>query len=199
MPGVTPSPPPRGLALTFDDGPHPRGTPAVLDALADVGARATFFVVGPLAERHPELIARIGADGHTIGVHCDEHVRHTDRDRTWVLDDTRRALARLARLGVTPRLWRTPWGVRAPWTETVAAEHGLDLVGWDIDTHDWRGDSAESMFDATEPGLRAGAIVLAHDGIGPGARRQEPASTAAYVGLAASHAADHGLRLEALV
>ena len=61
------------LALTFDDGPDPVWTPRVLDALAACGARATFFPIAPRAERHPALIARMLADGHAVGLHCDEH------------------------------------------------------------------------------------------------------------------------------
>jgi peptidoglycan/xylan/chitin deacetylase (PgdA/CDA1 family) len=186
------------IALTFDDGPDPRGTRAVLNALGRAGARATFFVVGPLAERHPDLVRRILGDGHTVGLHCDEHVRHTERDRAWVAADTSRALARLRRLEVTPRLWRTPWGVRAAWTAEIAQRHDLSLVNWTVDTHDWRGDGAAAMFAATRDQLRDGALVLAHDGIGPGARRDDVAETAAYVELVGRHAATHKLRLGSL-
>ena len=184
---------PVGLALTFDDGPDPRGTPAVLDALAQAGARATFFVIGPCAERHPDLIRRTQADGHRIALHCDRHVRHTELGGAAIRRDTERALERLARLDVQPSLWRVPWGVQAPETEAVAAEFDLTLVGWDVDTHDWRGDSAEQMFAATREHLTADTVVLAHDGIGPGARRADCAQTAAYVRLTARHAA--GARL----
>jgi peptidoglycan/xylan/chitin deacetylase (PgdA/CDA1 family) len=185
------------LSLTFDDGPDASGTPAVLDALARAGAQATFFVIAPRAAAHPELIARIAADGHAIGLHCDEHVRHSERDERWCRADTERALHRLARLDITPRLWRTPWGDTAPWTAEIAAAHDLAMVGWTVDTHDWRGDDAATMFAATRPGLRAGAVVLAHDGIGPGARRDDIRETAAYVGLAAAHARRHELALTA--
>jgi peptidoglycan/xylan/chitin deacetylase (PgdA/CDA1 family) len=186
------------LALTFDDGPHPSGTPAVLDALEQAGAAATFFVIAPLAEREPALIGRIQAAGHTIGLHCDAHVRHSERDRSAVAADTETALARMTRLGLAPTLWRTPWGDRAPFTETLAAAYGLSLVDWTVDTHDWRGDAAGEMFDVTRAQLRDGAVVLAHDGIGPGARRSDAAETAAYVGLAAQLASAAGLTLKAL-
>jgi peptidoglycan/xylan/chitin deacetylase (PgdA/CDA1 family) len=186
------------LALTFDDGPDPRGTPAVLGALARTGATATFFVIGPQAERERELVRRIGDAGHTIAVHCDVHVRHTELGRDGVAADLERALERLDRLAVRPSLWRTPWGVTEPWTHAIADEHGLSLVAWDVDTHDWRGDRAAEMFAATRPGLRPGAIVLAHDGIGPGAARADCTETGAYVELVAAHARATGLRLNAL-
>jgi len=186
------------LALTFDDGPDPRWTPRLLDVLADAGAGATFFPIAPRAAAHPELMARMVAEGHAVGLHCDAHERHSRRCAAWVRADTRRALARLARLGLNPTLWRTPWGDAAPWTEPVASEHGLRLVGWSVDTHDWRGDNAETMFAATARGLRPGAIVLAHDGIGPGARRAGAAQTVALVQLVTGYAADHGLTLTPL-
>jgi len=188
----------RRLALTFDDGPDPDWTPRLLDALARAGARATFFPIAPRAAAHPDLIARILADGHTVGLHCDEHIRHGTRDAEWGRADTARAVRRLNDLGVNPTLWRTPWGDTAPWTARVAAEHGLRLTGWTVDTHDWRGDAAADMLTATRPGLRPGAIVLAHDGIGPGARRGDARETVAYVPLVARHAAERHLALTSL-
>ncbi len=186
------------LALTFDDGPDPDGTPLVLEVLARANAKATFFVIAPRAAAHPELVVRIIADGHAVGLHCDEHVRHSERDAGWCATDTNRALKRLHELGIVPALWRTPWGDTAPWTERIAAEHDLRIVGWTVDTHDWRGDDAEQMYDETCSELSDGAIVLAHDGLGPGARRRQVAETAAYVERVAEHGRRHGLTLAAL-
>ncbi len=188
----------RALALTFDDGPDENGTPEVLDALAGAGGRATFFLIAPRAAAHPRLVARILGEGHAVGLHCDEHIRHSARDVDWGRADTERALGRLFALGVSPRLWRTPWGDTAAWTESLAAEFGLRLTGWTVDTHDWRGDRAASMFAATRQRLRAGAVVLAHDGIGPGARRENVGETVDYVRLVTRHARDRRLELAAL-
>ncbi|MGH2913633.1 MAG: polysaccharide deacetylase family protein [Solirubrobacteraceae bacterium] len=186
------------LALTFDDGPDRRFTAPLLDLLASIGARATFFVIARRAARCPGLIARMLADGQSVQLHCDQHVRHSRASREWVRADTERALARLRALGVAPRLWRTPWGDTAPWTAELAREQGLELVGWTVDSHDWRGDSAAEMLAACRPGLRAGAILLAHDGIGPGARRTDARQTLALVELVARDAAQRGLALGAL-
>ncbi|MFZ0089906.1 MAG: polysaccharide deacetylase family protein [Solirubrobacteraceae bacterium] len=188
----------RTVALTFDDGPDPGWTARLLDVLGRAGARATFFPIASRAAAAPRLVDRMLAEGHAVGLHCDRHVRHCTRDATWLRADTRRALERLARVGVVPRLWRTPWGDTAPWTAAVAAEHGLRLVGWTVDSHDWRGDRADAMFAAIRPGLVPGAVVLAHDGIGPGARRPDARETIDLVALVARHAADHELALTAL-
>lgn len=186
------------LALTFDDGPDPVWTPPLLDLLAALDARASFFVIAPRAASQPALIERIRADGHTIGLHCSEHVRHHRRDRAWLQADTRDALHLLETVGARPSLWRAPWGEPAPWTGAVAHEHGLQMVGWTIDTHDWRGDSAERMLAATGAALTPGAIVLAHDGIGPGARRDNSAETIRYTRLAIERGRELGLEPGAL-
>lgn len=186
------------LFLTFDDGPDPVWTPRLLDLLADIGARATFFVIAPRAARRPDLIARMSQEGHCVGVHCSEHARHPSRDIGWGRHDASQSLARLRSMDACPRLWRTPWGELAWWTGRVAREQQLRLVHWTVDTHDWRGDTAQRMFDATRDRLRDGAIVLAHDGIGPGARRTDAAQTLGFVELAAAQARADGIELGAL-
>lgn len=183
------------LALTFDDGPDPDCTMRLLDVLADARARATFFPIASRAAEQPDVIERILAGGHQIGLHCDQHVRHTDRTMEWCRRDTARALALLRSAGVRATLWRTPWGDIAPWTAQVAREHRLRIVGWTVDTHDWRGDSAKQMLRATRDELRDGAIVLAHDGIGPGALRADARETIEYTALVAEHAVAEGLEL----
>jgi peptidoglycan/xylan/chitin deacetylase (PgdA/CDA1 family) len=186
------------LALTFDDGPDPVWTPRLLDLLLELDARATFFVIAPRAAAHPDLIARMTDEGHSIGLHCEQHVRHSARGIAWGRDDAARALGRLGEVGVLPSLWRTPWGDLAWWSPGVAAEHDLRLVHWTVDTHDWRGDSAEQMFRAHRDRLAEGAVVLAHDGIGPGARRSDAEQTLGFVELAGAHARNRGLKLVGL-
>ena len=186
------------VALTFDDGPDPIWTPRLLELLRSLRASATFFPIARRAAAHPELIARIVRDGHTVGLHCDEHVRHSARDERWGRADTSAALERLAGLGVRPSLWRTPWGDTADWSLPVAREHGLRLIGWSVDTHDWRGDCARDMFLATREDLEDGTIVLAHDGLGPGARRHGAQETLGYVQLVGDYARAAGLALDAL-
>jgi peptidoglycan-N-acetylglucosamine deacetylase len=181
------------VSLTFDDGPEPGWTAAVLDALAEAGARATFFVLAAKAAREPGLVARTLAEGHEVQLHGDRHLRHTEHDRATIERDTDSALRRLDLLGVRPTLWRLPWGRAASWTPAVARERDLRIVGWDADTHDWRGDTSAAMLAAVDRELRDGCIVLAHDGLGPGAARDGCGETVALVGALARRAAERGL------
>jgi peptidoglycan/xylan/chitin deacetylase (PgdA/CDA1 family) len=172
------APAPTGLVgLTFDDGPDPVWTTDILRALAEVDVRATFFVISRRAAVHQRALAAIIEAGHEIGLHCARHLRHTETPRAMIERDTDDALQALSRLGVRPTRWRVPWGACAGWTECLAGAHGLSLVGWTADTHDWRGDPARAMLRAISPRLVGGAVVLMHDGIGPGARRDDSLET----------------------
>lgn len=173
------------MALTFDDGPDPIWTPRILEALDGARARATFFAVAPLARRYPGLIRDALDGGHRVELHCARHVRHTELTREELEEDTRLGLRDLAYAGAAPELWRPPWGVCAPWTESVAARWGLGLALWTEDTHDWRGDGAEEMLNDIGGSLGPGSVVLMHDGLGPGARRSGCEQTTALVGLLA--------------
>ena len=183
------------MLLTFDDGPDSTWTPRVLDALAAAGTRAAFFVLGARAAAHPELVVRILAEGHAVELHGWAHLRHPRVERYEVEADAERGLAVLDPLGARPGRWRTPWGQHAPWTADVAAALGLELAGWTLDPHDWRGDCAAAMLAQCRRGLDRDAIVLLHDGLGPGARRGGCAETVALIPrLAAAWRALEGRR-----
>lgn len=169
------------VCLTFDDGPDPVWTPRILDALANAGARATFFVVTPLAKGHPRLIERMLREGHEVALHCERHLRHTALTEDEVLSDARRGLEDLASLGVEPTSWRPPWGVVTDGTRRAAREFGLRLALWSSDMHDWRGDEAGEMLRGIRAELSGGSVVLMHDGLGPGANREGCEQTLALV------------------
>lgn len=176
------------LRLTFDDGPDPVWTPRILDTLRAARMRATFYVIAPRAAANAALVRRARGEGHAVELHCHDHVRHSDIGVGAGRADTRRALNALSALGVRSRRWRTPWGVHGPWTAEIAREHELELCGWDVDTHDWRGDGAEGMLAAIGPQLRDDAVVLLHDGLGPGARRDGCEQTLRLVQMLAAEA-----------
>jgi peptidoglycan/xylan/chitin deacetylase (PgdA/CDA1 family) len=158
------------IALTFDDGPDPRWTPLLLDRLAELQVHATFFPISTRARAHPEIIKRIRDEGHEIGLHGALHLDHTRYPRDLLEYDTRLALELLGE--PRPRLWRLPYGRLAPTSVHLARRHRLTLVPWSADTEDWRASSdVETMLATVAPALRAGAVILMHDGIGPGDRR----------------------------
>jgi peptidoglycan-N-acetylglucosamine deacetylase len=183
------------VALTYDDGPHGTWTPRVLETLRRHGARATFFVLARRAAEHRDLVGRMLAEGHEVGFHALDHVRHSQRSREGLDSDLRIGLGMLAEAGVRPRAWRAPWGVETEVTRELAAARGLRLWGWNVDTHDWRGDPAGMMFGAFERqgGLRGGDVVLMHDGLGPGARRDDCAETVELTRLLLARAEDENL------
>ncbi|MGE0066153.1 MAG: polysaccharide deacetylase family protein [Solirubrobacterales bacterium] len=184
------------FALTYDDGPDPAWTGRLLAELREREARATFFVMAPRAVQVPGLIEAMLAAGHEIGFHCHDHVRHSERTAADLERDLEIGLQLLDSVGVRPRSWRAPWGVETETTRRLAGEHGLRLWGWNLDSHDWRGDSAAEMLAALEAqgGLRGGDVVLMHDGLGPGARRLGCKETLALTGRLLDAATAAGLR-----
>jgi peptidoglycan/xylan/chitin deacetylase (PgdA/CDA1 family) len=181
---------PGAVYLTFDDGPHPVHTRAVLRELAACEATATFFVTpGP----HAWVLDEIRAGGHAVAYHCGRHVRHSDRSRSEVRHELLDDLAELESGGMRPTAWRPPWGELAAWTPALAAASQLDLWGWSDDTEDWAGHDTETMLSRLSSGLGPGAVVLMHDGVGPGARRGGCESTVALVEPLCRLARDRGL------
>ena len=178
------------IALTFDDGPDPEWTPLVLDALARARARATFFVVAPRARHYPALLARLREEGHDVGFHCTQHVRHDAMTPGEIEADAESGLPALVD---TVRHWRTPWGLVTPATEDVARKHRLALVGWTADTEDWRGCQPDEMLERVDKDLLSNAIVLMHDGVGPGATREGCAGTVSVISPLVSLVRSRGL------
>jgi peptidoglycan/xylan/chitin deacetylase (PgdA/CDA1 family) len=152
----------RRTALTFDDGPDPRWTPRVLDALATHSATATFFMVGERAKRHPELVARVVAAGHEVGNHTWSHIRLDRVDLRHAADQLHRTHETLVELtGRAPTLFRPPWGDIDAVGLLAAAQYGYRVVLWS--------DLVRGAHPATDlrkllNTIRPGAIVLGHDG-----------------------------------
>jgi len=163
--------PTRTCSLTFDDGPDPAWTPRVLDCLQREGTRSTFFVMAGRASAHPWLIDRMRHEGHEVELHCVRHIRHSELEEPVLRRDTEQGLRALRGLGARVRRWRPPWGVITSATRRVARAHGLELVLWNVDSEDWRGDPAAVMHARIAGDIGQGSVVLLHDGVGPGARR----------------------------
>jgi peptidoglycan-N-acetylglucosamine deacetylase len=184
-----------GVLLTFDDGPHPEGTPAVLDELDRLGASAVFFVSGEQVERYPELVREIAAAGHDLGLHGFRHQARRQWSRGLLVDDTRRALdAVSAALGIEPSLYRPPRGVFSRAGLRLLRDLGLRPLLWSKWGRDWeRGATAETIAARATAGLKGGDVVLLHDAdhySAPGSWR----ATAAALGPIADRIATAGLQ-----
>jgi peptidoglycan-N-acetylglucosamine deacetylase len=186
------------LSLTFDDGPHEYWTRCVLSALRQCRASATFFMLGERVRAAPEVARAVREAGSDVQLHGHRHVRHSELDEAQIEQDTRAAFEAFELIGVRPTYWRTPWGIRTPDTERVAERHGLTLVDWTIDTHDWRGDSVDAMLARARAHLPEGGVVLMHDGLGPGSQRLGAQNTVELLAplIAAARAA--GIRVGGL-
>lgn len=160
------------VALTFDDGPHPRHTPMLLDILAQHRVKATFYVIGSLVRRYPEIARRIVAEGHEIGNHTWTHptlsrlgtrsvLREIDRTQQMVWDT----------VGAVPVTMRPPYGaITRRQSRMLQQERNLPTVVWSVDPEDWRRPGSSVVANRMIRGARPGAIILAHDIHGPTVR-----------------------------
>jgi peptidoglycan/xylan/chitin deacetylase (PgdA/CDA1 family) len=171
----------------------------VLDELERCRARATFFVLGERVEATPGVVRAAVDAGHEVQLHGYRHRRHSQLTEEEIELDTCATLDALAQVGVRPTRWRTPWGITTPASERVAVRHGLALVHWTIDTHDWRGDPALAMLARARRQLAPGAVVLMHDGLGPGAMRSGCKNTIELLAPLIAAARARGLAPDAAV
>jgi peptidoglycan-N-acetylglucosamine deacetylase len=154
-----------GVALTFDDGPHPQGTPQVLEALGKVGAPATFFLAGEQVLRRPTLVAEIIAAGHRVELHCHRHRNQLRLTPRQLLDDADRARAAIEEAGGQAIAdYRPPYGIFSGAGLRAIRRRGWRPVLWSQWGRDWsRRATAASIARRCSAAARAGDIVLLHD------------------------------------
>lgn len=166
---VTKGPRTKKIALTFDDVPDPRFTPAVLDILSKYHVHATFFVVGNRAEKHPGLVSRINREGHAIGNHSYDHPLFTkiplSQFQNQILTTERRIQYIV---GYKPKLIRPPYGDITEEQLKWAKKHGYKIVNWNVDSLDWKGISKEKVKSNILSSVGRGSIILQHAGGGVG-------------------------------
>lgn len=158
------------IALTFDDGPFPKYTPQVLDILAAHGARGTFFVLGYLAQRYPDLVRRAAREGHEIGIHSWRHPYYTRLTTAAIQQDIHRCQELLKPLteGYAPVRWlRPPYGAKNARVEAAIHAAGCRIAMWSVDPSDWRRPGSELIYKRVLSRAHNGAVVLLHDGGGP--------------------------------
>ncbi|HLX33299.1 MAG TPA: polysaccharide deacetylase family protein [Gaiellaceae bacterium] len=156
---------PAAVALTFDDGPHPEGTPRVLELLRAANAQATFFLVGEQVERFPELAREIVDAGHEVAVHCFRHVNLMRRGPATTRDDLDRAAATIGEAtSAELRHYRPPYGILTLPALRHARARGWQTVLWRHDGRDWRADATPESIAARLLGKASGGeVLLLHD------------------------------------
>jgi peptidoglycan-N-acetylglucosamine deacetylase len=155
-----------GYGLTFDDGPHREGTPAVLEALAARGVRATFFLVGEQVARNPGLAAEIVAAGHGIGLHCDRHRNQLRLGPRAVREDIMRAAARVEETTGRPiERYRPPYGIFNAAALSLVRANGWRPLLWTHWGRDWEARATPESIVAKLVGgeVGEGSVLLLHD------------------------------------
>jgi peptidoglycan/xylan/chitin deacetylase (PgdA/CDA1 family) len=154
-----------GVALTFDDGPHPHGTVAVLEILREHGAEATFFLAGEQVERRPALAAEIVAAGHRVELHCHQHRNQLRLTPRMLLEDAERGRTAIEEAtGQAIADYRPPYGIFSASGLGAIRGRGWRPVLWSKWGRDWdRGATAASITGRVTAGVGAGDILLLHD------------------------------------
>ena len=162
------------IALTFDDGPHPRLTPKILDVLDRYGVRATFFMIGVNAENYPGSAREVAARGHEIGNHTFSHGRLSGVGEARAgqeLTDCSNAIERVC--GCRPRLFRPPEGALDQTAIEVACRNGYEVILWSLDTRDWEVKDENVIARRVLSAVKPGDIILMHDFIGHNSKTPE--------------------------
>jgi peptidoglycan/xylan/chitin deacetylase (PgdA/CDA1 family) len=155
----------REICLTFDDGPHPEHTPRLLDLLHELNVKATFFVIGREAIRHPNIVRRIVDEGHTLGNHTWSHTDLRSLTPVDVAEEVRRTGDLLAEFSGAPIcLFRPPLGKVTAWQMFALWKLNQTIVLWNVDPKDYACPSADALRSKVAGHtFRAGDIVLLHD------------------------------------
>jgi len=156
------------VALTFDDGPEEEWTPQILDILKQKNVKATFFVIGKQAQKYPEMLRRINADGHVIGDHTFDHINLTTLNVQQVDQEIEQCADLIHEIiGKTPRLVRPPFGFHDATVDNVVYSKDRIIVLWSLDTKDWMGLDAATVKARILPKMQNGFIVLQHNADNP--------------------------------
>ena len=153
------------VAITFDDGPHPRNTPKLLKMLADRNIKATFFVIGEVAAEHPEILELIAKQGHEIGNHSWSHPVLSKKSAEFVHEELRKTDDVIRQVtGTRPTLFRPPYGAFTEAQDRTARdEFGYTVVLWSVDPLDWKKPGSSVVTERIVSRTGNGSIVLAHD------------------------------------
>ena len=153
------------VAMTFDDGPHATLTPKLLDLLAQKKIKATFFVLGENAQRHPEILTRAVAEGHEIGNHSWSHPNLAKLSNEALRSQLQRTDNVIAQaIGAHPKIMRPPYGELTPrQRQWVNSEFGYKVILWDVDPLDWKEPGPSIVAQRIIHDTKPGSIMLSHD------------------------------------
>jgi len=153
-----------GVALTFDDGPHPDGTPAALTALSREAAPATFFLAGEQVMRYPALCAEIASAGHELALHCHRHRNQLRLTPSAIAEDMRRGEAAIAEAcGRAPRLYRPPYGIFST-AGLILARRSYEPLLWTRWGRDWSARATvESITVKATERIAPRDVILLHE------------------------------------
>jgi peptidoglycan/xylan/chitin deacetylase (PgdA/CDA1 family) len=153
------------LALTFDDGPHGKLTPKLLDLLGRRGVKSTFYVIGRNVEAYPDIACRIVAEGHEIANHTWTHPQLSRLSAARVADELRRTHDKVLEVtGVRMTNLRPPYGAFNDSVRRVAFDrHGYDTIMWSVDPLDWKYRNSSRVTRELVKGAAPGAVLLCHD------------------------------------
>lgn len=150
-------------ALTFGDGPVSK-TVDLLDVLAEKGVPATFFVVGTNARTHPEILARMAAEGHVVGNHTLDHPQLTRLSESEIAREIEATSDLIEAAGAPrPTLLRPPYGATNDTVAAVAADLGMSQINWNVDPEDWKDRDSAIVTQRVLANTKNGSIVLSHD------------------------------------
>ena len=172
------------IALTFDDGPYPPYTDRLLDVLKAKKVHVTFFLVAEQAQQYPELVRRMMAEGHTVGLHAFRHrdfLKLTEEEKRMDLEQGKKLLRDIT--GKNAVYWRPPHGFRDFSVMETAAAQNLTVVNWSVIPRDWTGIDSQEIFRRVMDKAEDGAIVLLHDGDSPGYKASRQATVDAVAPL----------------
>lgn len=155
------------IALTFDDGPHKKYTPEILEVLAEYDAKATFFIVGEYAEKNPDLTLRVYEEGHELAIHTYTHPLKTNvKNLIKEIKQTHETIFGIS--GHSPVLFRPVEGQYTDAMIEAIVEEGYKVVmwSWHLDTFDWKNPGEKKIVETVLKGAKPGSVVLFHDGGG---------------------------------
>lgn len=149
------------IALTFDDGPHEKYTPMLLEGLKERNVKATFFLMGENAEKYPEIVKKMSSEGHVIGNHSYSHIELSavkEAQACTEITKTNQIITELT--GKSPEYLRPPFGA---WNRNLDCVTSMIVVLWDIDPLDWKCQNTEMIVKRVVPKAEENAIILLHD------------------------------------